>query len=53
MRRATLSVLPRALFLLVVAGTLRDEVDQDFVDGWVGIVTRTMAPTRVGLWVRS
>jgi hypothetical protein len=35
-------------------GTLRDEVDQDrIVDGWVGIVTRTMAPTQVGLWVRS
>jgi hypothetical protein len=36
------------------AGTLRDEVDQDrIVDGWVGIVTKTMAPTRVGLWVRG
>jgi hypothetical protein len=36
------------------AGTLRDEVDQDrIVDGWVGIVTRTMAPTGVGLWVRG
>jgi hypothetical protein len=36
------------------ARTLRDDVDQDrIVDGWVGIVTRTMAPTQVGLWVRS
>jgi hypothetical protein len=35
-------------------GTLRDEVDQDtIVDGWLRIVTKTMAPTGVGLWVRS
>lgn len=35
------------------ATTLRDEVDEDsVVDGWQGVVTETMHPSSVGIWVR-
>ena len=35
------------------AGSLRDQVDSDQVmDGWVGVVTETMQPTSVSVWVR-
>jgi hypothetical protein len=35
-------------------GTLRDRVDPDgVVDGWVGVVSETMQPTRMGAWVRK
>jgi hypothetical protein len=38
----------------VFAGTLRDRVDpQGVVDGWVGVVSETMQPSTVGVWVRS
>jgi hypothetical protein len=32
---------------------LRDEVDTDpIIDGWVGVVSETMQPSAVGVWVR-
>ncbi|MEX0865064.1 MAG: hypothetical protein WD269_09355 [Acidimicrobiia bacterium] len=35
------------------AGSLRDRVDPDgVVEGWVGVVTQTMQPSSVGVWVR-
>ena len=35
------------------AGSLRDQVDSDQVmDGWVGVVTETMQPASVGVWLR-
>ncbi|MGH8946803.1 MAG: hypothetical protein ACRDVL_11740 [Acidimicrobiia bacterium] len=35
-------------------GTLRDRVDPDgVVDGWVGVVSETMHPSKVGAWVRE
>jgi hypothetical protein len=35
-------------------GSLRDEVDPDtVVDGWVGVVSETMHPASVGVWVRA
>jgi hypothetical protein len=34
--------------------SLRDRVDPDgVVDGWVGVVSETMQPESVGVWVRS
>jgi hypothetical protein len=34
-------------------GSLRDRVDRDgVVEGWVGVVSETMQPTSVGVWVR-
>ncbi len=36
------------------AGSLRDEVDPDVVaDGWVGVVSETMQPASIGVWVRK
>ena len=36
------------------AGSLRDQVDSDeVVDGWVGVVSETMQPATVGVWVRQ
>ncbi len=36
------------------AGSLRDRVDsEEVVDGWVGVVSETMQPTSVGVWVRD
>lgn len=36
------------------ATTLRDEVDESaVVDGWRGVVTETMHPSSVGVWVRN
>jgi len=36
------------------AGSLRDRVDPDgVVDGWVGVVSETMQPATVGVWVRQ
>ncbi|MEX0865065.1 MAG: hypothetical protein WD269_09360 [Acidimicrobiia bacterium] len=36
------------------AGSLRDRVDPDgVVEGWVGVVTQTMQPSSVGVWVRQ
>lgn len=36
------------------AGTLRDRVDPDgVVDGWVGVVSETMQPEAVSVWVRD
>lgn len=36
------------------AGTLRDRVDPNgVVDGWVRLVTDTMQPSSVGVWVRG
>ena len=36
------------------AGSLRDRVDPDgVVDGWVGVVSETMQPSTVGVWVRD
>ena len=36
------------------ADTLRDQVDADqVVDGWVGVVSKTMQPVSVGVWLRS
>ena len=36
------------------AGSLRDQVDSDQVmDGWVGVVTETMQPSTVAVWVRG
>lgn len=36
------------------AGTLRDRVDpQVVVDGWVGVVSETMQPDSVGVWLRT
>jgi hypothetical protein len=36
------------------ADTLRDQVDADqVVDGWVGVVSETMQPVSVGVWLRS
>ena len=36
------------------AGSLRDQVDSDeVVDGWVGVVSETMQPAAVGVWVRE
>ena len=35
-------------------GSLQDRVDPDgVVDGWVGVVTETMQPSSVGVWVRN
>lgn len=35
------------------AGSLRDQVDADgVVDGWMGVVSETMQPEAVGVWVR-
>lgn len=35
------------------AGSLRDEIDpDDVVDGWVAVVSDTMEPATVGVWVR-
>jgi len=35
------------------AGTLRDQVDREqVVEGWVGVVSETMQPAAVGVWVR-
>jgi hypothetical protein len=34
-------------------GSLRDRTDPDgVVEGWVGVVSETMQPTSVGVWVR-
>jgi hypothetical protein len=36
------------------AGSLRDQVDAEaVVDGWVGVVSETMQPTSVSVWVRE
>jgi hypothetical protein len=36
------------------ASTLRDRVEiGDVVDGWVGVVSETMQPTAVGVWIRD
>jgi hypothetical protein len=36
------------------ASTLRDRVEVgDVVDGWVGVVSETMQPTAVGVWIRD
>lgn len=36
------------------AGSLRDRVDPDgVVDGWVGVVSETMQPSSVGVWVKE
>ncbi|MEX1133253.1 MAG: hypothetical protein WED83_00230 [Acidimicrobiia bacterium] len=36
------------------AGSLRDRVDtEEVVDGWVGVVSETMQPTAVAVWVRK
>lgn len=36
------------------AGSMRERVDPDgVVDGWVGVVSDTMQPSSVGVWVRS
>ena len=36
------------------AGSLRDQVDSDeVVDGWVGVVSETMQPAAVGVWLRG
>lgn len=36
------------------AGSLRDEVDANAViDGWVGVVSETMQPEAVGVWVKT
>jgi hypothetical protein len=36
------------------AGSLRDQLhDREIVDGWVGVVSQTMQPTSVGVWVRD
>ena len=36
------------------AGSLRDQVDSaHVVDGWVGVVSETMQPAAVGVWVRE
>jgi hypothetical protein len=33
--------------------TLRDPIDSDqVVEGWVGVVSQTMQPSAVGVWVR-
>jgi len=35
-------------------GSLRDQVDsEEVVDGWVGVVSETMQPAAVGVWVRE
>ncbi|MEX1133251.1 MAG: hypothetical protein WED83_00220 [Acidimicrobiia bacterium] len=35
------------------AGSLRDQVDsEEVVDGWIGVVSETMQPAAVGVWVR-
>lgn len=35
-------------------GSLRDRVDPDgVVEGWVGVVTETMQPSAVSVWVRD
>jgi hypothetical protein len=35
------------------AGSLRDQVDPEgLVDGWVGVVSETMQPESVGVWVK-
>jgi hypothetical protein len=36
------------------AGSLRDRVDsEEVVDGWVGVVAKTMQPAAAGVWVRE
>jgi hypothetical protein len=36
------------------AGSLRDQVDsREVIDGWVGVVTDTMQPQTVAVWVRN
>ena len=36
------------------AGSLRDRLDADtVVDGWVGVVSQTMQPSAMGVWVRD
>ncbi len=36
------------------AGSLRDRVDSvEVVDGWVGVVSETMQPASVGVWLRE
>jgi hypothetical protein len=36
------------------AGSLRDQVDsEEVVDGWVGVVSETMQPRSVSVWVRQ
>lgn len=36
------------------AGSLRDEVDAGaLLEGWVGVVSETMQPDSVGVWVRE
>ncbi len=36
------------------AGSLREQVDpEELVDGWVGVVSETMQPAAVGVWVRG
>jgi hypothetical protein len=36
------------------AGSLQDRVDsQEVVDGWVGVVSETMQPASVAVWVRE
>ncbi|MGB7860969.1 MAG: hypothetical protein WBM90_10770 [Acidimicrobiia bacterium] len=36
------------------AGSLKDQVDLGgVVDGWVGVVLKTMEPARVGVWVKE
>jgi hypothetical protein len=36
------------------AGSLQDRVDSEgLVNGWVGVVSETMQPTSVSVWVRD
>jgi hypothetical protein len=36
------------------SGSLRDRVDPDgVVDGWVGVVSKTMQPGSIGVWTRD
>jgi len=36
------------------AGSLRDQVDpEELVEGWVGVVSETMQPAKLGVWIRG
>jgi len=36
------------------AGSLRDQVDDErVIDGWMDVVSATMQPETIGVWIRS
>jgi hypothetical protein len=53
-RRFNRSIYDAELVAERFSGSLRDRVDPEgVVDGWMGVVSETMQPSSIGVWVRE